>query len=204
MAKKSILFLAIALVAVVVVVLPWLRPTPPPRAFNSASPDETPVAPVATDPGRSRVPVPPTSPTSTSDGTSTGVSATDTAAVAARPPNLSAPGTTLNSSAGSASPSTESAVVSLEKTRRMIIDYHTLMGENPVGTNAEIMKALMGGNSRQAMLGPGDGQSLNAKGELIDPWGTPYFFHQLSGDHMEIHSAGPDKIMGTDDDLVLK
>jgi hypothetical protein len=95
------------------------------------------------------------------------------------------------------------AMVELEKVHHMIGAYHTLMGQNPVGTNAEIMKALMGGNPRQAMLGPPPGQSLNAKGELVDPWGTPYFFHQLSGDDMEIISAGADKIMGTADDLEI-
>jgi hypothetical protein len=95
------------------------------------------------------------------------------------------------------------AMVELQKVHHMVGSYHTLMGQNPVGTNAEIMKALMGGNPRQAMLGPPPGQSLNAKGELVDPWGTPYFFHQLSGDDMEIHSAGPDKTMGTADDLVI-
>jgi hypothetical protein len=95
------------------------------------------------------------------------------------------------------------AMIELEKVHRMIDSYHTLMGENPVGTNAEIMRALMGHNPHQAMLGPPEGQSLNSNGELVDPWGTPYFFHQLSGNHMEIHSAGPDKIMGTADDLVI-
>jgi hypothetical protein len=92
----------------------------------------------------------------------------------------------------------------LEKARRMITDYHTLLGENPVGTNAEIMKALMGGNPREATLGPSEGQTLNDKGELIDLWGTPYFFHQLSKDVMEVRSAGPDKIMWTDDDAVIR
>lgn len=95
------------------------------------------------------------------------------------------------------------AMIELQKVRVMIASYHTLMGQNPVGTNAEIMKALMGANPRQAVLGPPPGQTLNDKGELLDPWGTPYFFHQLSGDDMEIHSAGPDKIMGTGDDLVV-
>ena len=103
-----------------------------------------------------------------------------------------------------AASSKQAGMIELDKVHYMIGDYHTLMGENPVGTNAKIMKALMGGNSHQAVLGPMDGQSLNDKGELVDPWGTPYFFHQLSGDHMEIHSAGPDKIMGTADDLVIK
>lgn len=95
-------------------------------------------------------------------------------------------------------------MVDLGKARKIIQDYHTLMGQNPVGTNAEIMKELMAGNSRGATLGPLEGESLNEKGELVDPWGTPYFFHQLSGDLMEIHSAGPDKVMGTPDDLNLK
>ena len=65
-----------------------------------------------------------------------------------------------------------------------------------MGTNAEIMKAIMGGNPKGAQLGPPEGQTLNGNGELIDRWGTPYFFHQLSKDLMEIRSAGPDRRMG--------
>ena len=84
----------------------------------------------------------------------------------------------------------------------MLRDYRTLTSENPVGTNAEIMQAIMGGNPKGARLGPPEGQSLNDKGELIDRWGTPYFFHQLGKDQMEIHSAGPDQRMGTEDDLI--
>ena len=88
-----------------------------------------------------------------------------------------------------------------ENVARMITAFHTRMGENPVGTNAEITKALLGGNPIHATFSQ-DPPSLNAKGELIDPRGTPYFFHQISGDHMEIRSAGPDKIMGTADDII--
>ena len=79
----------------------------------------------------------------------------------------------------------------LDAVHFMLRDYRSLTGENPVGTNAEIMKAMMGGNPRQATLGPPPGQRLNADGELLDPWGKPYFFHQLSGREMEIRSAGP-------------
>ena len=98
----------------------------------------------------------------------------------------------------------DSASVDALRVRRMVTDYHTLTGENPVGTNAEIMAAVMGKNPRQATLGPPEGFSLNPQGELVDEWGTPYFFHQLSRDVMEIHSAGPDKIMGTADDIVVR
>lgn len=89
-----------------------------------------------------------------------------------------------------------------EKGTSMFRNFRTLAGENPVGTNAEIMQSMMGGNPKNAQLGPPEGQRLNAEGELLDPWGTPYFFHQLAKDHMEIFSAGPDRRRGTGDDLV--
>jgi len=89
-----------------------------------------------------------------------------------------------------------------DKIALMLRDYRSLTGENPVGTNAEIMKAIMGGNPKGAQLGPPEGQHLNENGELIDRWGTPYFFHQLSKDVMEIRSAGPDRRLWNDDDIV--
>lgn len=98
---------------------------------------------------------------------------------------------------------TDSATsLEFDKITVMLRDYRTLFGENPVGTNAEIMQAIMGGNPKGAMLGPAEGQTVNETGELIDRWGTPYFFHQLSGDLMEIRSAGEDHRMWTGDDLV--
>jgi hypothetical protein len=92
----------------------------------------------------------------------------------------------------------------LEQVGLMLRDYRTLMQENPVGTNAEIMAALMGGNPKHARLGPPVGQALNEHGELLDQWGTPYFFHQMSAKVMEIRSAGPDKRMWSSDDIVVR
>jgi hypothetical protein len=96
----------------------------------------------------------------------------------------------------------EAAAIQLDQVGLMLRDYRTLMGTNPTGTNAEIMQAIMGGNPRQAMLGPPEGQHLNGAGELVDRWGTPYFFHALSGTSMEIRSAGPDMRMYSNDDIV--
>lgn len=96
------------------------------------------------------------------------------------------------------------AMLAIDQVNLMIRDYRTMAGENPVGTNAEIMAAVMGDNPKNAKLGPPEGAQLNEKGELIDRWGTPYFFHQLSKTHMEIRSAGPDKVMWTADDPVVK
>jgi len=66
-------------------------------------------------------------------------------------------------------------------------------------------QSVVGKNPEQVNFIKGSpGIRIDSSGNLIDPWGTPYFFHQLSGMEMEIHSAGPDKIMWTQDDLVLK
>ena len=88
--------------------------------------------------------------------------------------------------------------------RTTIRQYGLAFGGNPVGTNPEITKALNGDNPKQINFLTQDGNRANEKGELVDPWGTPYFFHQLSAMEMEIRSAGPDKIMWTTDDLVIK
>ena len=93
----------------------------------------------------------------------------------------------------------------MENMRTVFRSYQSMFRDNPVGTNPEITQALDGGNRKQAhFLNEADGQRINGRGELIDSWGTPYFFHQLSGTEMEIHSAGPDRIMWTPDDLVVK
>lgn len=72
---------------------------------------------------------------------------------------------------------------------------------NPIGENIEITAALLGKNpSRAAFLEKGS--YLDATGQLVDRWRTPYFFHQLSGKQTEIRSAGPDREFHTADDLV--
>jgi hypothetical protein len=93
----------------------------------------------------------------------------------------------------------------LENMRSVIRQYGAVFGGNPVGNNAEITKALQGENPKHVnFLKSDDGNRVNAAGELVDVWGTPYFFHQLSGTQMEIHSAGPDRRMWTADDLVIQ
>jgi hypothetical protein len=74
---------------------------------------------------------------------------------------------------------------------------------NPVGENAEITAALTGRNRLGFPFIPKDSPAINRKGELCDRWGTPYFFHQLSGEKMEIRSAGPDQKLWTADDEIL-
>jgi hypothetical protein len=91
----------------------------------------------------------------------------------------------------------------MENMSHVFRQYNQMYGGNPVGINSEITGQLSGNNPKHIIfLNPDDGMRVNENGELVDPWGTPYFFHQLSGTDMEIHSAGPDRIMWTSDDLV--
>lgn len=81
-------------------------------------------------------------------------------------------------------------------------DFANALGGNPVGTNAEITAALRGDNLKQLKLDLPAGSSVSDAGELCDPWGTPWFFHQLSSRKMEIRSAGKDRELYTEDDFV--
>ncbi|HEV2692714.1 MAG TPA: hypothetical protein VG347_07425 [Verrucomicrobiae bacterium] len=93
----------------------------------------------------------------------------------------------------------------LDNARVVMHNYAGVYGENPVGDNSEITAALMGKNPKQVnFISEESGLRVNDKGELIDAWGTPFFFHQLSGKVMEIRSAGEDRKMWTFDDQVTR
>jgi hypothetical protein len=100
--------------------------------------------------------------------------------------------------------STLPAMTILQNMRTAVLQYASTFGENPVGTNPEITGALEGDNPKHIDFLKQDGNRVNAVGELVDPWGTPYFFHQISSHEMEIRSAGPDRVMYTGDDLVTR
>lgn len=95
------------------------------------------------------------------------------------------------------------AASDLQRITIMLRDYRTIAGDNPIGSNAEIVQALSGDNPRQAKILPDD-LPRNSSGELVDRWGTPYFFHQLSRNSMEIRSAGADRRMWTSDDVFTR
>ena len=93
----------------------------------------------------------------------------------------------------------------LENMSHAVRQFGRMFGGNPVGTNPEITSQLTGQNPKHLnFIDAEAGLRINGDGELVDPWGTPFFFHQISGTDMEIHSAGPDRIMWTGDDLVTK
>ena len=119
------------------------------------------------------------------------------------PPNAAAAG--VVESTPNSDISSIPTAIAVQNVSHAIRQYGGMFNGNPVGTNPEITAALSGKNPRQINFINGDaGMRVNAQGEMIDPWGTPYFFHQISGTEMEIHSAGPDRVMWTSDDVVSK
>jgi hypothetical protein len=83
---------------------------------------------------------------------------------------------------------------------QILFFYRRMFGGNPVGQNEDITAALLGANKERVAFIPPDSPAIK-NGKLIDPWGTPYWFHAQSGQEMEIHSAGPDQELFTTDDL---
>ncbi|MEP4077961.1 hypothetical protein [Haloferula sp.] len=94
--------------------------------------------------------------------------------------------------------------VDLELVTQLLDDYRLVYKENPVGTdNAEIVAQLLGKNSKKIFFIDPALSAINANGELLDRWGSPYVFHPLRSDLMDVRSIGPDRTLWTDDDMSL-
>lgn len=87
----------------------------------------------------------------------------------------------------------------------MALGNLTLLIKGPepfrLGSNEEFAAALRGKNHAQLRFLPDDHRAFNAKGQIVDRWDTPLFFHALGHDKIDIRSAGPDRVMWTDDDI---
>jgi len=69
--------------------------------------------------------------------------------------------------------------------------YREEFGAYPEGTSAAIIRELRGENARQKVFFESPPESLNEKGELLDPSGHPYriTFDGATGEPL-VHSAG--------------
>jgi len=76
--------------------------------------------------------------------------------------------------------------------------YKEFTGAYPVGNNVSITKAMMGKNEKKVLILSIRQSDLNDKGEIVDPWQTPFRFY-FSGDEVLIRSAGPNRVW--EDDL---
>lgn len=73
-----------------------------------------------------------------------------------------------------------------------IQQYKEFTGTYPTGNNIQITKALLGRTDKKVMILSVRSASINDKGEILDPWGTPLQFY-FSHNEVMIRSAGPNK-----------
>jgi hypothetical protein len=70
--------------------------------------------------------------------------------------------------------------------------YKEYVGSYPVGSNAEVVKALKGANPKSVIILVGRKNEINEKGEFVDPWGTPMKIY-FSDSGVLVRSAGPNR-----------
>lgn len=190
---------ALALLALVVALYSLWRTAPPPTAAaRTSAPSNLPETnePGAASVHRAVVPEPiPANDVALTEASPTRIQPAATPSVAPSPSQVDP----LPAELANLPPET-----ALENMRSVFRNYASVFAGNPVGTNLEITQALQGENPKHINFLKEDGNRVNSQGELVDSWGTAYFFHQLSASQMEIRSAGPDRVLYTSDDLVIK
>jgi len=71
--------------------------------------------------------------------------------------------------------------------------YRSEYGFMVEGEPAQIFKTLRGENPRKIVFIDVISSSVNAQGEFIDPWGTPYRFDISKPDAPRVWSCGPNR-----------
>ena len=69
----------------------------------------------------------------------------------------------------------------------------------PEGDNAAVIAAMLAFDTDDPIL-PVEDLRISSEGAAIDPWGTPYLMRVSEKEGLKVHSVGPDRIWGTDDD----
>lgn len=92
----------------------------------------------------------------------------------------------------------------LELVRFVLESFNTTLkhkGSIPMSENHEVMFLLFGNNPYKLRFLDPTLPYFNDKGEILDSWGTPLFFHFSSSTNPGLRSAGPDKKLWTADDI---
>lgn len=89
----------------------------------------------------------------------------------------------------------------LEILQDLISQHHRALGDGSMGDNGDVVSALVGQQGPGTWL-PRSSPRLRG-GQLMDRWGSPYWFHPNAANQMEIRSAGPDRSLFTGDDIIL-
>ena len=83
----------------------------------------------------------------------------------------------------------------IQATRQSIANIKTAIQMYEV-TNSGLPESL-----EQLTVSDGTGPAPLSKDQLNDSWGTPFQYKKIDKFTFEIRSAGPDRVMGTEDDI---
>jgi hypothetical protein len=82
-----------------------------------------------------------------------------------------------------------------------IRDYYSVLHEYPVGTNADVARALLGQNREKKLFLGWRPHKISSSGALKDHWGTEFYIRVEDSGKVIVRSAGPDRQMWTEDDV---
>jgi hypothetical protein len=188
--KRIVIFVSVA-IALIIVGRMAFSPSLPVPSGGSAS---VPTAPAKDRPAQSIAPAPlPVQAPAADPGKTPALASPAPPEGASRRPFIPHP-----------DPPDSPAKVALNAVALNLRNYGSRFGGNPTGSNPEITKTLNGDNPARAKYLPVEHTNISPEGELLDFWGTPYFFHQQSGTETVIRSAGPDRKLFTVDDITAK
>ena len=97
--------------------------------------------------------------------------------------------------AASHAPERQRAAATGAQLAQAMTNYFKEYGVWLAGPHADMIAALRGANPKQRVFLKVSPQALNARGELTDPWGTPYRVTVIAASgRTQVHSAGPDGV----------
>jgi hypothetical protein len=77
-------------------------------------------------------------------------------------------------------------------------NYQRVYGCYPSGSASNVVRLLLGDNPQKLRFLVA---KPSARGELNDPWGTPYQIFFEPTNHVSVRSAGKNRVFGDKDDL---
>ena len=95
----------------------------------------------------------------------------------------------------------------LKLVAHLIINYRLLakgLDARHFSSNEAVGDTLRGKGSIPIEAVSAHHRLFDTDGLIVDRWNTPLMFHLVSSEDVNIYSHGPDKILGTDDDLSLE
>lgn len=95
----------------------------------------------------------------------------------------------------------------LQLVQRVLMTVRTLvktLDPGRMAVNEDVVEVLLGKNPYKERFLPDEHPAINAKGQLMDRWGMPLFFHLEAADRLDVRSSGPDNVLFTEDDVHLQ